>query len=161
MSTNTNYERKRPNAKNPFRPIETESSILSSSTQQSQQPIKGYTVNKLSHFLCDFILISRILIITFSIFKLNVIYFFLSRYCDYNIQHHPPTLSLSLLCSLRTYRETYIAQCKWSQRIFFNHIIPLNKLPDEWKTQKIKYLTYFLPFIPFYKIKTKRNVDGA
>lgn len=52
MSTNTNNERKRLNAKNPFRTIEMESAIRSPPTtmQQPQQAIKSYTVNKLSHF---------------------------------------------------------------------------------------------------------------
>lgn len=48
MSTNTNNERKRLNAKNPFRNIEMEPS-----THQPQQAIKSYTVNKLSHFHRD------------------------------------------------------------------------------------------------------------
>ncbi|XP_055321220.1 pleckstrin homology domain-containing family G member 5 isoform X3 [Sitodiplosis mosellana] len=44
MSTNTNNERKRLNAKNPFRTIETDTSIRSPpTTQQPQQAVKCYT----------------------------------------------------------------------------------------------------------------------
>lgn len=46
MSTNTNNERKRLNAKNPFRTVETESTE-STSIQQPHQAFKSYTVNNL------------------------------------------------------------------------------------------------------------------
>lgn len=106
MSTNTDNERKHHNAKNPFRSIEMESSILSQPSPQPQQAIKIYTVNKLSHFLCDFHLQNR----AFQSKNLNLvkymfifIYYFSFLYINYNtiqpkISHKKTNKMKSVFC---------------------------------------------------------------